>query len=504
MDEARLKQVRRQGGGTMNRVLRRVRNARRGGLRIQLDTLMVRTSGLYGEGDTPRVVQYGLRTAPLRADTVSSAPQGAGGPSYPHGMDVIRARLWQMIRAEPPSIELSASTCSRLHLPNYPVRAFLDGDTIRLGPAIAVYAMPGATSLFGPQTRLFADMAILAREAHVDFFVLAPGRLRARSQETRAYRYYPSRSKWVLEDCPWPDFVWRRTVLRPARVRKMMSRDEELLLATSVLGTLPRQKSEKWLLHNVLSSAPGVQPFLPPMYPIRSAEDLLQAVKVLGDVYLKPARGTQGQKITRIVALHPGYLLLKEAQRNRGGEILKDDEALLRRFTAATSEFAWIAQGTVELMRTVTGAPIDLRFLVQARPGGQADCTGSVARVGRPDAVTTNLHTGAKALSLTAVEQYLHREQISQFRHGVRTGRTAALAAFSAVAADHPSLTELGVDVALDRFGRAYILEVNPCPGRQMFRLIDPEARRLSLQRVLEYAVFSTGFHLIAKGEGGA
>ena len=488
----------------MKRISRRGGKRRRVGLRVQLDARGASTSVLQGEVDRPRALRYGLRTLPLRAHSLPSVPQGAKGPLFASAMDAIRLRMQRGTGVKPPFLELDAATCTALHLPEYPVRAVLRHDAIRLGPALAVYAMPGEKRLFGSQTRLFADMAVLAREANVDFFVLTPGRLRARSQKTRAYRFYPSRSKWILEDCPWPDFVWRRTVLRPAGTQAAMSRDEELLRATAVFGTLPRPKSEKWFLHNVLSRAPGVQPFLPAAYPVWSAQDVLQAVRTLGDVYVKPVRGTQGQKITRIVALHAGYLLFGAATRNHGGEVLKDDEALLRRFAARTSDCAWIAQRTVELMRTVADAPIDLRFLVQARPGGQADCTGSVARVGSPDAITTNLHTGAQALSFASVEQYLHRRQIPLFRHGVHTGRAAALAAFAAVAADHPSLAELGVDVALDRLGRAYILEVNASPGRRMFRLIDPEARRMSLQRVIEYAVFSTGFDLTARGEGGA
>jgi len=497
-------QGRRQGGGVMNRGSRRGRAVRRTGLRIQLHTFALRNSALHAAGVRPRVLQYGLRTAPLHAHLIAGAAHGAGARMSASAKAVGSVRSGQTSRAEAPVLELDAAICRKLALPDYPVRAVLRSDSIRLGPAIAAYAILGTKRLFGTQTKLFADMAILCREANVDFFVLTPGHLRSRGQKARAYRFYPKRAQWELEDCPWPDFVWRRTVVRPARMHEAMNRDEELLLAASVLGTLPRQKSEKWLLHNVLSAAPGVQFFLPPVYPIHSAEDVLHAVRALGDIYVKPARGTQGQKIMRLVSLQPGYLLLNDAKRNPGGEIIRDDEALLRRFRQADAERVWIAQRTVELMRTRTGAPIDLRFLVQARSGGQADCTGSVARIGSPGAVTTNLHTGAQAHSFADVEQYLQREQIPQFRHGVRTGRTAALAAFSAVAADHPALAELGVDVALDRFGRAYILEVNPCPGRQMFRLVDPEARRLSLQRVLEYAVFSTGFDLIVKGEGEA
>ncbi|MHB1628267.1 MAG: YheC/YheD family protein [Bacilli bacterium] len=488
----------------MKRISRRAGKRRRVGLRVKLDVRGARTSVLQEEGGRSRALRYGLRTLPLRDHSLPSVPQGAKSPLVGSAMDEIRFRFRQGAGVEPPSLELDAATCTALHLPEYPVRAVLRHDAIRLGPALAVYATPGAKRLFGSQTGLFADMAVLAREANVDFFVLTPGRLRAGSQKTRAFRFYPSRRAWILEDCPWPDFVWRRTVLRPAGAQAAMSRDEELLQATAVFGTLPRPKSEKWFLHSVLSRAPGVRPFLPAAHPVWSAQDVLHAVRTLDDIYVKPVRGTQGQKITRIVALHPGYQLFGAATRNHGGEVLKDDEALLRRFAARISDHAWIAQRTVELMRTAAGAPIDLRFLVQARPGGQVDCTGSVARVGASDAITTNLHTGAQAFSFAAVEQHLHRWQIPLFRHGARTGRAAALAAFAAVAADHPPLAELGVDVALDRVGRAYILEVNASPGRRMFRLIDPEARRMSLQRVIEYAVFSTGFDLTARREGGA
>lgn len=392
-----------------------------------------------------------------------------------------------------------------LRLPPYRIHAKWEEGTLRFGPSIAVYALPGKSSAFGAQTQLFKEMALLAKKQGIDLFVLTPGHLQYEQRQSFGYRYHSKQRKWRMEVCPWPDFVWRRTVYRPLRLQNLMDVDEKLLGQTSVVGTLPRDQSEKWILHVLLSQFPSMFPFLLPTLLVQTPHDLVNAVRQLGDVYLKPVRGTQGQQIVRIASLASGYVVQRAQGRlvhNAQGEILATDYDLQSRFgrLAVTSPF--IAQRTVDMMRTIYDEPFDMRYLIQAsiENGGNPICTGIVARVAQSEAITTNLHTGAVPFRLSELQDRIPPRLLPFFQQAVERGKQAALSAFSAVSTQHKELAELGVDIAFDRNGRVFVLEVNPCPGRQMFRRIDPQIRRLSLQRILEYAVFSTGFLRSVKG----
>lgn len=435
---------------------------------------------------------------------------------------VVRRRAWNVIPQNIPksqqlqtityglrSLKVKQNTLIRpafskkaerfLHLPDYCVRKQRRGSTLYFGPSIAIYALPGKQSLFGPQTNLFREMALIAKNQGVDLFVVTPGHLQYEQRQTLGYRYYPSKRRWRLEICPWPDFVWRRAVQRPLRFRKQMDVDEMILTNKSVIGTLPRTQSEKWLLHTMLSKSQAVLPFLLPVTLIQSPYDLIKAVHQLGDVYVKPVRGTQGQQIVRIVEENSRYIVTR-ANSDRfdyaHGEVLATDQDLLRRFVRLTMSTPFIAQRTVHMMRTMSNEPFDLRYLIQASADGgdSAVCTAIVARVAPSESVTTNLHTGAIPLSIEDLLKRMPDHRVALLLQAIERGQTAAIAAFHAIANQHVALVELGVDIAVDRQGRAFILEVNPCPGRQMYRRINPELRRLSLHRVLEYAVFSTDF----------
>ncbi len=392
-----------------------------------------------------------------------------------------------------------------LHLPAYKIQNWWEENVLHFGPSVAIYAVSGKRSLFGPQTGLFREMALIAKSRGIDLFIVTPGHFQYDRRQSLGYRYNSKQKRWRLELCPWPDFVWRRVVTRPLRCQRQMDLDENLLTQTSLVGTLPRIQSEKWFIHTILSQSSVVLPFLLPAVLVQTPYDLLRAVQQLGDVYLKPVRGTQGQRIVRVLTTASGYV----AQWAKGrsdqpppSEVLATDRDVLRRFAGIRASTPFIAQRTVSLLRTISNEPFDLRYLIQAPTDENSPplCTGIVARVASNQAVTTNLHTGALPLSVQELEDRMAPHTITLFQQAVDRGEKAAIAAFIALSNQHKALAELGVDIALDRQGRAFVLEVNPCPGRQMFRRVDPVMRRLSLERVLEYAVFRTDFLRSVKG----
>jgi len=373
-----------------------------------------------------------------------------------------------------------------LHIP---LHVQQKGKQQRIGPAFGVYALAYSGSRpFGPQSQLFVDLAEICKGQGVDLFILTPGHLRQEKLATRGYRLYAGK-QWREENTPWPDFLWRRATIRPARLAAVLDEDEACLRETTLHGALPRIDSDKWRLYEELYASVRVRPCLPATILLHQPHDVLNAVKRWGDVYVKPARGTQGQQIARI-SYHGGCY----RQQNMRQTMSQVSDLILfwrRRFQGQEK---YIAQETVRLMHTQKGEPFDVRYLIQATPQGEPVCTATVIKLAPPGAVTTNLHTGGRALTPERLEVELAQGNRARFYSGLEKGEELARAAFAHLSVGRAGLVELGVDMAIDQEGAPKLLEVNPCPGRRMLREISPELRRLSLTRVVEYAVFCTGF----------
>ena len=383
--------------------------------------------------------------------------------------------------------------------PLQPLRAILSGNRIRLGPAVAIYALPfPGRNLFGPQTSMFEELASLFREAACDMYVVTPGDLRPDGRSVEGYRHRAG--KWVKEECPWPDFVWRRMTARPiAWVGRLDEDERRLAVSHTHIGTLPRSDNDKWRVYQTLYEDPQSARYLPPTLVARTPIEAARAIGRFDDVYIKPIRGTQGKQVMRARRVAGGFLFEPPAAAACGSaaDPARDVEELVRALEKRMFKGqAYLIQETVALMRTLDGRPFDLRLLIQARASGEPVCTALIARIAQKKAITTNLHTGGVPLSAERMASILAPAVRANYARGLNEARTAAAAVFDALRRMHPHMAELGIDIALDAAGQARVLEVNPCPGRRMLRLIDPALRRMSLVRVVEYAVFSTGFGL--------
>lgn len=393
-------------------------------------------------------------------------------------------------------IELRQKERRLLRCPLIRLQGKVDSDDVwSLGPAIGIYALRHRAkgALFGPQTKMFVTLIQLGRKLGADIFVIPAGHLGHDHSEVLAYRYLRS-SGWRLMRCPWPDFVWRRMTERPVTLVSILDDEEKLLAKATIQGVLPRSCCDKWTIHTLLTNEDGIPDYVPDTILVTEFDQFLPAIASFGDVYIKPVRGTQGMKIARIIQQDGGYLY-RDHESQQSFEWITNDRELLQRWGQQLSpQQGFLVQKTVQLMMTRFNDPFDLRYLIQAVPAKPAVCTATIARLANSHALTTNLHTGSRAVTVDTVIGLLHPEDTKRFVKGVQTGEMIALLAFQIVQKKYPSLVELGVDIALDSLGRPFLLEVNPVPGRKMLRLLDSRLRRLSLLRVLEYAVWSTGF----------
>lgn len=315
-------------------------------------------------------------------------------------------------------------------------------------------------------------------------------------------RYNPERRTWVRERAVVPDIVLRRSSSFSKATAALATRELNQLKAIGKLHTLPRIASNKWTFYKLLARVPQLRGHLPRTSLCSSGRELFNTLQSRSDVYIKPLGGSRGVSIYRL--RRDGAALLASWERrivprkhDQTSNVFQPDTRIEERAipTLADCLAFWketklrraIVQDTVCLPKR-DGSPYDFRWLMGGSDKPQV--VARIARLGRPQSITTNIHTGGRAVEAEEmIEDIVGKSQRDQT---VRRLDQVAMRVVQTLAKAYGPFAEVGIDLALTENGDIYIFEMNPTPGRRMLRNVDSSLHRLSLEAILEYVIRAT------------
>jgi hypothetical protein len=207
----------------------------------------------------------------------------------------------------------------------------------------------------------------------------------------------------------------------------------------------------KWMLRD-----PGLKRYIPETAVYKKSV-LKRYCKKYKLLYFKPTDGTGGFNITRIERKNPDKFLVKSSS---GKSIAHSLDALHHRLNRSAKGRSYLLQQGIYLEQT-NGRPFDIRVMLQKTRGWTVSAT--FTKVGKRCKVATNYHQGGK---IGYLEQTLRGAGYSEkeiaaarkelHKMGVRTGKCFDR--------HRKGFRELGLDAAIDRKGRYWVLEVNTRP----------------------------------------
>ncbi|MFC4306099.1 YheC/YheD family protein [Cohnella boryungensis] len=321
-------------------------------------------------------------------------------------------------------------------------------------------------------------------------YVFTPQDVDDDAGKIHAQVYDPTAKKWSRRWVRFPNVIYDR-----CRIQKSY-RFEQLLAFRKRYGHLHflnRPLRNKWTISRTLARIPSFRQHLPVTKLYQSSEDVASLLRRFPTVYLKPINGTGGRGILRIDRAKDGTLLLQG--RNHSRSIVKPKRIARGSLSAALE--GWDKRGDRYIVqqglniKLRSGRVHDYRMLVQKNSSGHWELTGCAGRVGPLRSITSNLHGGGEAASMNALlrQSIDSEDEIRKIRD---TAERFGIGVARHLEATYGALCELALDLAIDRDGHIWLIEVNPKPSREVFKKAgEREVYRRAIMRPIEYALWA-------------
>jgi glutathione synthase/RimK-type ligase-like ATP-grasp enzyme len=346
----------------------------------------------------------------------------------------------------------------------------------------------------------FAEPAYFRRliragnELGCSVFLFAPHDVLASGRQVRGH--IPNGpGSWQARLFPRPDVVIDRYRYTPSdHFKRYVSfrKQNRFLYANNRLAN-------KWRVHEVLWRDQRMHRWLPEamLYNHTNLQKMLGRHPLL---YLKPLNGTGGRGILRLEKTGAGFHLLgRDKQRAKRSVVIRQMPALLRYIDRWVNEKFIVQQGL--RLNLIPNRTVDMRLLIQKNGAGAWSITGCGIRVGGERSATSNLHGGGKAISAqTFLSPRFGEERTREILHDCHQ---LAHQTAETIENHFGRMIELGLDIGIDVNGRAWLIEVNPKPGREIFKEMGAfDLYRQAIRNPIEYAIHLAQKQELTSGSG--
>ncbi|PWV90569.1 glutathione synthase/RimK-type ligase-like ATP-grasp enzyme [Paenibacillus cellulosilyticus] len=335
---------------------------------------------------------------------------------------------------------------------------------------------------------IYQRMTTAAKKLGLDVFVFTPRDVNYKTNRINAQFYDSETKKWSKRWTSFPNMIYDR-----CRIQKS-SRFDELRRFRQQYGHLTflnRPLRNKMTVHRTLSRDKRFSSNLPSSRMYESIADLNAMLRKHSLIYLKPINGTGGRGILRIERIDNDKVLLQGRDQQR--RIVEPQRIAISELSSKLSSWSlkekrYLVQQGIPI-KLPNGRVHDYRMLVQKDGEGVWRVTGCAGRIGAQNSVTSNLHGGGHAATMdTLLKRWIKNE--SKIDSVKNDAEQFGVQVAQYLEQSFGRLCELALDLAIDKQGRVWLLEVNPKPAREVFiEAGDNKTYQRAITRPLEYAL---------------
>lgn len=313
--------------------------------------------------------------------------------------------------------------------------------------------------------KLEAKMNFLAEEAireEVQVLVFSPLSIDWISKNIHGLTYNAVSKDWELTVYPFPDIIYDRATFPEKEkeigrfARERLSEEYKLPFINS------KSYFNKWETHEVLSKNSAIIKYLPDTARYSHSYQLLDFLDKYNSVYIKDSGGKLGKNIFELQkAEHGLYNLSYQEHENKYSDKLTLQEIHNKLEANKLLGMNVLIQQGIDIA-VLNGHPFDLRILAQKNESGNWEVVDKSVRVAVPGSIVTNISSGGEVKKFNEVIPllFLNSSSISS------EVDVLVITVCKALEKKYGGLGELGIDIAIDKGGKVWLLEVNGKPAK--------------------------------------
>jgi glutathione synthase/RimK-type ligase-like ATP-grasp enzyme len=346
---------------------------------------------------------------------------------------------------------------------------------------------------FGTVTAFCKEMTEACKQFGAQVFFITPNDMQPSSSIIHGHMY--ADKNWSKRMFPIPNVIYNRLTSRKyenlVNVQQFLT-DAKARFGTAVFNEKYLDKTE---VFDALQKEMALHGYLPESYLFKNFQMLKTMSSRHPVLFLKPITGSLGKGIIRIRKETNGSFSCHFASVN--GTRKQSFPSLSKVFSMLSGKLKaqqYQLQQGLDLI-SIEGRPVDFRALVQKGADGNWNITSIVGRIAGAEHFVSNLARGG---SLSKVSDALAKSSLSP---AVRTSaavklRKSSLDIAKGIEAQIPShFGELGIDLAVDKQGKVWLLEVNSKPSKDDNTALSTVRNiRPSVKRVVQYARYLSKF----------
>ncbi len=290
---------------------------------------------------------------------------------------------------------------------------------------------------------------------------------------------------WISAIYPRPDAVIDRC-RRPVPEAKGFRKRHNYLFVNSKI-------TNKWTMTQLFAKEDSLKRWIPQTRSF-SRQNLSKMIEDYSMLYIKPGNGTGGRSVLKLTIKTDGYELLGRTSRyQKRREHFKTFDSLYQ-YISRWAEKEKIRNGMFMIQQgldlgLLPNRVTDMRLLIQKDDHGKWDVTGQGMRIGGKNSPTSNLHGGGKAATTESIlyKRFGEKKANDIIQESHRLAHTIV----TVVEKHFGRMMELGLDIGVDVKGRIWLIEVNPKPGRDVFKKMGKiQQYRKTVQRPIQFAMY--------------
>ncbi len=414
--------------------------------------------------------------------------------SYQQDVKVVTAAVPNSLRVDPAlAAKIGLHQGARLTINYKPT-----SNTMSIGPLIGVMiSRVNASSPnrpFGPITTFCKELTDACDQMGASVCFFPPKEMHANPQSLSAYSY--ANGSWSKRTFPIPNVIYNRLTSRKyenmSNVQQFM-KDVKSRYGTEIFNEKYLNKTE---VFEALRKDSTLHSYLPESYLFKNFQMLKSMAARHGVLFLKPITGSLGNGIIRIrkEGLGEAYTAHSTSLAGVRRQTFPSLLAVFQSISGKLKTQRYQIQQGLDLISS-EGNPIDFRALVQRGEKGEWEITSIVGRIAGSQHFVSNLARGG---SLSTVPAALAKASFSTTAARasiIRRLRKASLDIAKGIETQiHSHFGELGIDLAVDRSGRVWLLEVNSKPSKDDNTALNTDNTknkiRPSVRTLVKYARF--------------